>query len=110
MKFTLPDSDGCHQEIVLEDAGKGLVTVHMQSKEDVTSIIESNKRAQKMGRQGMGEGTQESMYKLGELSALQTHELMKQGIFQDDKALRKWFDDLNNYLWRTAAKKRKGGT
>ena len=109
MKFALPDSEGTWQEITIRDAADGGVQIEMYSAEDVTDLIESNKRAQSEAPLTLGKGTQTSMKKLGSLSAVMTHELMKKGIFQDDNALRRWFNDLDNELWRTMRKTRRGG-
>lgn len=110
MKFNLTDQYGVVQEFEIKDGERrGDVVIHSRLKEDVGEILESNKQQQKDGRQVMGKGTQTSQYKLGELSNLQAYMLMQQNIFWDDKALRRWFDDLDNYLWRTVEKKRKGG-
>lgn len=108
MKFSIND-DGVVQEFILDADSKGNVVVTTRLKEDVTEVIEDNKRQQLSGKQTLGKGTQTSMYKLGQLSNMQAYNLMQQGIFWDNKALRKWFDDLDNYLWRTVDKKRKGG-
>ena len=109
MKFTLPDANGAWQEITIKDTLDGGVQVDMHSVEDVSGLIEANKRAQSEKPLTLGKGTQSSMKKLGSLSAVMAHELMKKGVYQDDNALRRWFDDLDNYLWRTVAKTRKGG-
>lgn len=107
---TLVDQYGIEQRFVIRDGEKtGDVVIETYHAEDVDSIIESNKKQQLNGKQTLGKGTQTSMYKLGELSNLQAFNLMQQGIFFDDKALRKWFNDLDNYLWRTVDKTRKGG-
>lgn len=108
MKFVLPDSGNAWQEVNIREDADGNIIVDTVSVEDTTEVIESNKRAQAANRQTMGKGTQTSMFKLGEISALQAYELMKQGIFQDDKALRRWFGDLDNYLWRTVSRDNKG--
>lgn len=108
MKFKLPDGEG-YQEITLRDGDGGGVIIDIISKEDVSAILESNKKAQLGNRAFMGKGTQTSMYQLGEISALMAFELEKQGIFQDDNALRRWFRDLDNYLWRVDPYKRRGG-
>lgn len=110
MKFNLTDQYGVVQEFEIKDGErKGDVVIHSRLKEDVEEILESNKQQQKGDRQTLGKGTQTSQYKLGELSNLQAYMLMQQNIFWDDKALRRWFNDLDNYLWRTVEKKRRGG-
>lgn len=108
MKFVLPDGAGW-QEVNIRETPDGDIVVDLQSFEDVTPIIEDNKKRQLGKKEYWGKGTQTSQYHLGQLSALKAHELMKQGIYQDDNALRRWFNDLENYLWRTVHKKRRGG-
>lgn len=109
--FTLYDQYGIAQKFTLRTGKRpDDVVVEMQSVEEVDEIIDENKRQQNAGKQVLGKGTQTSMYKLGQLSHLQTYNLMQQGIFQDDNKLRGWFNDLDNYLWRTVSKTRKGGT
>jgi len=108
MKFNLDDGGG-YQTITIKDGDKpGDVKIDIVSAEDVTSVIESNKRAQNSGeKQMLGNGTETSMFKMGELSALKAYQLMQSNIFWDDKALRKWFSDLDNYLWRVTRKARR---
>lgn len=108
MRFLLPDGSAW-QEFTIHSAENGKTIVEIVPKEDVTPVIEDNKKAQTGPKQTLGKGTQTSMYKLGQLSALKAHQLMKQGIYQDDAALRRWFNDLDNYLWRTVHKKRRWG-
>ena len=112
MKFQLQDGESI-QNVHIDEDDKGNIIVSLQSVEDVTAILEANKKAQRdveaHGRRTMGQGTQTSMYQLGELSALQVHELMKQGIWDDDAALRRWFNDLDNELWRIDPKVRRSG-
>lgn len=109
MKFELNDGNGVIQEFKLDADKKGNVIVSTRLKEDVSEILNDNKRQQNDGKQVMGKGTQTSMYKLGQISNLQAFMLIQQGKFFDDNELRNWFNDLDNYLWRTAEKKRKGG-
>lgn len=110
MKLSIVDQYGITQEFNIKDGErKGDVVIETYSMDDVDDIIEQNKKAQLGDRQTIGKGTQTSMYKLGSLSHLQVYNLKQQGIYDDDKQLRSWFNDLNNYLWRTVAKKRKGG-
>jgi len=109
MKFKLPDGDSAWQEVSISETANGDIKVDVYSAEDVTKVIEANKRAQSDTPLTLGKGTQTSMKKIGSLSATMAHELMKKGIYQDDNALRRWFNDLDNYLWRTTAKTRKGG-
>lgn len=111
MKFTTWDSTGVAQDFELKDGDKkGDVVIISRRRENVSDIIEENKRqAREEGRQTLGRGTQTSMYKLGSLSQLQTFNLIKQGIFYDDNKLRRWMGDLDNYLWRVLDKPRRGG-
>ncbi len=104
MKFNLPDGDG-YQEITIRDTADGVV-VDMVNKEDVSAILEANKRARLELPSTLGRGTQTSAHQIADISALQAHMLMKQGVFWDDKALRRWCNDLDNYLWRVREKKR----
>ena len=106
MKFNLPDGDG-FQEITIREGDNGQVHIDLVSKEDVTEILEANKKAQREGRAYLGKGTQTSAYRLGQVSPLMMLELTKKGIWQDDNALRKWFKDLDNYLWRVDPYRRK---
>lgn len=108
MKFVLPDSGNVYQEFTLREDDAGNVVVDIVPAEDVTDLIDANKRAQNEDKQVIGKGTQTSMFRLGELSALKAHQLMQDGTFWDDAALRKWFHDLDNYLWRVVHKKRRG--
>lgn len=108
--FELVDQYGIVQKYKLRTGEKPEnVIVETYSQENNDDIIEDNKRQQAEAKQTLGKGTQTSMYKLGQLSHLQTFMLMNQGVFFDDKALRGWFNDLDNYLWRTVNKKRRGG-
>ena len=106
MRFVLPDGDG-FQEITIKDGRKaGEVQIDLVSKEETKDIIEANKRAQRGAVQKLGKGTQTSMELIGRLGNLQAHKLMQQGIYWDDDALKRWLNDLDNYLWRVKDKKR----
>ena len=96
MKFILPDGS-CNQTIEITETGE----IRIQSWEDVTSVIKANEAERNAGESHIqfGKGTQTSMVKLGEVSALKAYQLMKEGIFFDDAKLRGWFKDLDNYLW-----------
>lgn len=96
MKFVLPDGS-CNQTIEITDEGE----IRIQSWEDVSDVLAANERERNHGESHivMGSGTQTSMTKLGEVSALKAYQLMKEGIFFDDNKLRGWFKDLDNYLW-----------
>jgi len=76
----------------------------VQDFEDVSSILKQTEM-ERNSRQYVefGEkGTQTSMRKLGTISPIQAQMLVEQGIFWDDKKLRAWFKDLDNYLWSSA--------
>lgn len=72
----------------------------VQDHEDVSDILKINalirNNADKIY---FGEGTQTSGKLLGTISPLQMQMLIEQGIFWDDNKLRKWFKDLDNYMW-----------
>lgn len=83
-------------EASLDSDGKLVV----QDKENVDDILRMN--AYERGISGdkyFGKGTQTSMKKLGSISPVMMMNLVEQGIFWDDKKLRAWFKDLDNYLW-----------
>lgn len=107
-EFYLPDEVG-FQKIKLKDGeNKGDVIIEMQSMEDVAPVLDNiRKQRNEKGRQTLGHGTQASQFKLGELSMLKAHQLMQQEIFWDDKKLRSWFWDLDNYLWRVTGRSNK---
>jgi hypothetical protein len=75
-------------------------TLKIQDKEDVSSILKVNAFLRNSGgKVDFGEGTQTSGRLLGTISPLQMQMLVEQGIFWDDDKLRKWFKDLDNYMW-----------
>lgn len=95
--FSLTDHNGVVQEFTITDGERrGDVIVHTRLKEDIDEMIEDAKAQRSAGRQVLGKGTQTSMYKMGQLSNLEAYQLMQQGVFFDDKALRKWFSDRDN--------------
>ena len=75
-------------------------SLKIQDKEDVSSILRVNAHLRNSGQPVyFGEGTQTSARLLGSVSPLQMQLLIEQGIWNDDDKLRKWFKDLDNYLW-----------
>lgn len=75
-------------------------SLKVQDKEDVSDILELNAAIRNSaGKVYFGEGTQTSGRLLGTISPLQMQMLIEQGIFWDDDKLRKWFKDLDNYMW-----------
>lgn len=75
-------------------------SLKVQDKEDVSDILELNAAIRNAdGKVYFGEGTQTSGRLLGTISPLQMQMLIEQGIFWDDDALRRWFKDLDNYMW-----------
>ena len=75
-------------------------TLKVQEKEDVDFILKINEHDRNNNiKDDFGKGTQTSMRKLGSISLLQMQLLKEQGIWDDDDKLRKWFKDLDNYLW-----------
>lgn len=72
----------------------------VQDKEDVSSILKVNAHLRSNNSPTyLGKGTETSGRLLGSISPLQMQMLIEQGIFWDDNKLRKWFKDLDNYLW-----------
>jgi hypothetical protein len=79
-------------------------SLKVQDFEDVSAILkqtEEERNSRKYVEFGE-KGTQTSMRKLGTISPIQAQMLVEQGIFWDDKKLRAWFKDLDNYLWSSA--------
>ena len=101
-KLRIPNDTGGWTEVELDSQGQYKV----QEKEDVTALLKQNEQERNhVGEQYMGgKGTQSTAKKIGSISPVTMMNLIEQGIFWDDKALLKWFDDLDNYLWRTTAK------
>lgn len=93
----IPKSDGIGwTEAELDSDG----VLKLQDKEEVDFILDMNAYERNNGvKDNFGEGTQTSMRKLGTISPLQMQLLIEQGIFWDDDKLRKWFKDLDNYMW-----------
>lgn len=90
-------------EITIDHAADQMVH---QQKEDVTDVLRQNEIERREGNIYLGEGDNTSAMKVGSISPLMMMNLIKAGIFWDDKALLKWFDDLDNYLWKTSVKGR----
>lgn len=85
-----------YTEAILESDG----TFKIQDHENVENILKANAHERSIsGGKYFGKGTQTSMKKLGSISPTQMMLLIEQGIFWDDKKLRAWFNDLDNYLW-----------
>jgi hypothetical protein len=75
-------------------------SLKVQDKEDVSSILKVNAHIRNEGEPVyFGDGTQTSAKLLGSVSPLQMQMLIDQGIWWDDVKLKKWFKDLDNYLW-----------
>jgi len=83
-------------EAELEDDG----TIKIQDFEDVSHILKMNENIRN-NKEAVyfGDGTQTHARLLGTISPLQMQLLVEQGIFWDDDKLRKWFKDLDNYMW-----------
>jgi len=104
------------QLLVKDDSGYGWTEITVdhaadeiihQQKEDVTALLDQNARERSESPIYLGEGDNTSAMKVGSISPLMMMNLIEAGIFWDDKKLLAWFDDLDNYLWRTTDKKRK---
>lgn len=46
--------------------------------------------------------TQNHVQQVAELPAIVVHRLMREGIWRDDKAMRKWLNDRDNRAFRTS--------
>ena len=64
--------------------------------QDVTSIVEANKRQYNEAPQKYGD-----MNKVASIPLSVYYELKRQGIADDPKAVRKWLNDSNNQAFRT---------
>ncbi len=64
--------------------------------QDVTSIVEANKRQYNEAPQKYGD-----MNKVASIPLSVYYELKRQGISDDPKAFRKWLNDSNNQAFRT---------
>ena len=64
--------------------------------QDVTSIVEANKRQYNEAPQKYGD-----MNKVASIPLSVYYELTRQGIADDPKAFRKWLNDSNNQAFRT---------
>lgn len=64
--------------------------------QDVTSIVEANKRQYNETPQKYGD-----MNKVASIPLSVYYELKRQGIADDPKAFRKWLNDSNNQAFRT---------
>ena len=64
--------------------------------QDVTSIVEANKRQYNEAPQKYGD-----MNKVASIPLSVYYELKRQGIADDPKAFRKWLNDSNNQAFRT---------
>lgn len=100
-KVIIPGTTGGWTEAEMTSNGE----LKVQDRENVDQILANNayERNHTDG-QYRGKGTQTSMKKIGSISPITMMNLVEQGIFWDDKALIKWFNDLDNYLWRTTNK------
>ena len=72
----------------------------IEAKQDVTDIVERNKHLYNSFRGGW-ESHGEWGDHYARIPAVVWGELMKQGIAQDEKRLRRWLDENHNQLFRT---------
>jgi len=86
------------------EAGESLSDDHfvISTSQDVTKIIEANKRSEKEvdARQKWGEFS-----KVASIPLSIYYDLKKQGIIDDKKRFKRWLNDRDNKLFRT-----RGGT
>jgi len=68
----------------------------IEKTQDVTSIVEANKRQYNEAPQKYGD-----MNKVASIPLSVYYELKRQGIADDPKAFRKWLNDSNNQAFRT---------
>lgn len=102
-KVRVPNVYGGWTEAEINSKGEYIV----QEKHDVSQILKNNAYERNhCDPQTLGKGTESSAKKIGSISPVMMINLIEQGIFWDDKKLLKWFDDLDNYLWRTTDKSR----
>lgn len=96
MKVLLDDDGIVKQFAHISDEG----VVQIYNEEDVTAILERNKQlSNQSGPVRWAEGEEDSMHMLGSVSPLKMFQLIKQGIWFDDKKLRRWFRDTENIYW-----------
>ena len=101
MRFILPSVDGTWEEITITELDDG-VRIDVVPKQMVDDVLKETKFFRNSDKRYMlGKGTETSMEHIAEISNLKAHDLMKQNVFWDDKKLRKWCKDLDNYLWST---------
>lgn len=96
MKVVL-SKDETHKEVaeISHDGETRIITT-----EDVTEILKRNEAIRNSGQRiKFGERGETSMHMIGSVSPLKMFQLIKAGIWYDDKKLRTWFKDLDNYLW-----------
>lgn len=93
MKVLLDDDGITKQYAHINDDGE----VRLYHEEDVTAILKKNEILRNNGEKV--KFAQDSMRMIGSVSPLKMFQLIKEGIWYDDKKLRAWFKDLDNYLW-----------
>tara|TARA_R100000951_G_scaffold85585_1_gene73282 strand:- start:1636 stop:1956 length:321 start_codon:yes stop_codon:yes gene_type:complete len=78
------------------DPATGSVTV--ETRQDITSIANANKRARNEIDARTPHG---DVSKVASLPLAVYYDLKRKGILDDKKALRKWLNDSNNQVFRT---------
>ena len=102
-KIKIANSDGTVTNASLDSNGE----YRIYEEDDPSAILKQNAYERKHSS-GVyrGKGTETSAKKIGSISPVMMLNLIEQGIFWDDKKLMAWFNDLDNYLWRTTEKVR----
>lgn len=104
-KVRIPNSSGGWTNASVDSNGN----YRVYEEEDPSAILKQNAYERNHVDDNLkydDKGTQSSAKKIGSISPVMMLNLIEQGIFWDDKKLLKWFDDLDNYLWRTTDKVR----
>lgn len=72
-------------------------TVQIETVQDVTDVVESNKSA----RNDASSGWKGDLHKVASIPMAVYYDLKSKGILDDEKALRAWLNDPDNRYFRT---------
>ena len=78
--------------------------VYFHSEQEVSPIIERNKADRKAFavNKNSGSGRYGEMTMVARIPNIVVDQLMREGLWWDKKAMKKWLNDPNNKGWRTA--------